>query len=79
MGEVKEIPIIKFRLLTLDGYFEAYFSYTKTEKTFKDAYLKTEEELNKYFNLSRYKTYSTFRTSKAKYQKLKKLKMKKGL
>lgn len=48
-------------MLSFKGFINRYYFYCKTEKTYKDAYEKTEQEYEKNFKKRRYSSYDSFR------------------
>jgi len=71
--EFIKIPKWSLKLLKTEGYFERYHFHckqlsTKGQLTYKEAYLRTEKELNQYFKLNKYENYENFRSAKSYYQ-----------
>jgi|MDSW01.2.fsa_nt_gb ribosomal protein S8 len=56
-----KIPFEILSMLSYKGFIKKFYFYTKKEKTYKQAYERTEKEYKKYFNKRRYASYDSFR------------------
>ena len=56
-----KIPFEILSMLSFKGFMQRYYYYCKIEKTYKDAYEKTEKEYEKIFKKRRYSSYDSFR------------------
>jgi len=56
-----KIPFDILSMLSFKGFKKKFYFYTKKEKTYKQAYEKTEKEYEKYFKKRRYASYDSFR------------------
>lgn len=72
------IPIWAIELVSVEGYVRRFLFHVAESKTYKAAYLKTEEEYFKYFGVNRYSSYYSFATARRMY-KIRQLKKKKKL
>ncbi len=59
--EIKQYPFSILRLLNQDGFFERFYEFTRSEKTYSEAYFRTESEHLHYFGKTKYSNYESFR------------------
>ena len=53
-------------LLSLNGFDERFWEHCKTEKTYKAAYEKTEDEFAEHYGKRKYSDYNSFRGARDK-------------
>jgi hypothetical protein len=68
-NEIKKIPVWAIDMLTRKGYMDRFFYHVPNSRTNKEAFYKTEQDLDRYLNQSRYKDYNSFKKSNNYWKK----------
>lgn len=67
--EISPYPFNILRLLSQDGFIERFHEFTREEKTYQEAYFRTESEHLRWFGKTRYANYDSFRKIKERKYK----------
>jgi len=62
------IPVWAIKLVGAKGYVDRFLFHASECKTYKAAYLKTEEEYYFFFGVNRYSSYKSFASARRQYR-----------